>query len=896
MKTGKTLILAIIYFLTPLSSTVMAQQPHPPAAQLPQASTVGISIAALQDKIGPTGPILFRFSLRNTTDAPLSVLEWGTPLEGFYNDMFKVTVNGKAVPYIGRLVTRRPPQPDDYVTIPPGQAVSTEFDLSKGYAISEAGRYEVVYQHTLQDVKVGSVQNLAVNQMHGFHQVGSNPATFEVTAPRPTIRKESFDLAPSKWWTSNCSYSQDFELTHDGLFYAHNLSVTALEALSGTTDAQRPWAQRYTTWYGAYDSNRYAHALDNFSKITTALNSLEFTCESSCDSSVVAYVYPDQAYMVHLCSPFWSYQWKGSFSKAGVVVHETSHFDAVAGTRDQAYWDSASKQLAISDPNAAVNNADAYRIFAENDPPEPMTEPPIIFSVSSDDDANPFLVPCNERHTIRIEVDSVAEIQDVQFNGQSVNFVIVRHVVDPSRWNIAVTLPVVPNYSGPERILVKTVGGVAVNDILGVQPVLTGVTPSSGPVDGGFLQPTTGIDITINGHCLGSKVYFGNKQGFPKTQCQGNTQCTVTSPTASNDGPVDVTSDADGVRSRIVPEDQFTYTGPFITGMDPSSGPVTGGTWVELTGSGFPPYTGAGNNMDVSFGNVRTSALCLGSTVHTTTSCSVVSPPATQTGPVFIIGSAYGGSSPPDPRVVFTYIDLALSKITCNSSSGDCFVSLNGQAPESGASINLASSDPGVLSVPNTATIPAHASGADVNLTFPPIARAEDVMVTATYQNSSVSTTVHVNAWPALSLKLTPSKLDYQQSAAAMITLNTPAPTGGANITLSSSDPSAVQVLPDVPISAGSNSAAWSLTNNYNGRVKNVAISAVSGTATASAILSVGCQEKECAGCGDWNVEKCACGAPKICRNGGSPDANCECPNCRPVRNQVTSKYISVCQ
>jgi len=53
------------------------------------------------------------------------------------------------------------------------------------------------------------------------------------------------------------------------------------------------------------------------------------------------------------------------------VIHELSHFNAVAGTKDHAYGIENTKALAISSPGYAVLNADSYEYFAENTPSLP---------------------------------------------------------------------------------------------------------------------------------------------------------------------------------------------------------------------------------------------------------------------------------------------------------------------------------------------------------------------------------------------------------------------------------------------------------------------------------------------------------------------------------------------
>jgi len=45
-----------------------------------------------------------------------------------------------------------------------------------------------------------------------------------------------------------------------------------------------------------------------------------------------------------------------------------SHFNVTAGTDDHVYGQAAAKNLAISDPASAIDNADSHEYFAENNP------------------------------------------------------------------------------------------------------------------------------------------------------------------------------------------------------------------------------------------------------------------------------------------------------------------------------------------------------------------------------------------------------------------------------------------------------------------------------------------------------------------------------------------------
>lgn len=69
-----------------------------------------------------------------------------------------------------------------------------------------------------------------------------------------------------------------------------------------------------------------------------------------------------------MCNAFWTAPTSGTDSKGGTIIHETSHFNVVAGTDDIVYGQSGAKSLAISDPSQAIQNADSHEYFAENTP------------------------------------------------------------------------------------------------------------------------------------------------------------------------------------------------------------------------------------------------------------------------------------------------------------------------------------------------------------------------------------------------------------------------------------------------------------------------------------------------------------------------------------------------
>jgi len=78
----------------------------------------------------------------------------------------------------------------------------------------------------------------------------------------------------------------------------------------------------------------------------------------------------DPLRVVHLCESFWTAPPTDCTidSRPGTLIHELSHFTAVAGTKDIRYGADPDRQLAINSPAGAVANADSHEFFAESCP------------------------------------------------------------------------------------------------------------------------------------------------------------------------------------------------------------------------------------------------------------------------------------------------------------------------------------------------------------------------------------------------------------------------------------------------------------------------------------------------------------------------------------------------
>lgn len=316
-----------------------------------------------------TDEVAVTFALTNRGEDTLRVLRWLTPLQGVSNDLFVVTRDGEPVPYTGRLVKWAAPTDADFIEIAPGETVSAAIDMSSVYDMSVTGNYSIRYRAVLggrdeRDPFVMETESAEASGEPGL--VTSNQVSLFVEGREPEVRTPEDQLemgiAGIGGYTS-CSNSQKTSLA-TAHANAGTISTKAYNHLvtypSGST--------LYTTWFGSYTSSRFSTVKSHYTSLKSTFASKTFTFDCSCTDNAYAYVYPTQPYKVYLCKAFWSAPAMGRDSKAGTLVHETSHFNVVAATQDYVYGATAAKNLAKTNPTKAIKNADNHEYFAEDQP------------------------------------------------------------------------------------------------------------------------------------------------------------------------------------------------------------------------------------------------------------------------------------------------------------------------------------------------------------------------------------------------------------------------------------------------------------------------------------------------------------------------------------------------
>jgi hypothetical protein len=175
-----------------------------------------------------------------------------------------------------------------------------------------------------------------------------------------------------------------------------------------------------------------------------------------------------------------------------------------------------------------------------------------------------------------------------------------------------------------------------------------------------------------------------------------------------------------------------------------------------------------------------------------------------------------------------------------NSSTGT--VTLSGPAPTGGAQVALSSNN-GAASVPPSVTIAAGATSATFAVSTSAIASSTTDTISAAYAGVTNTASLTVTAAPPppptlSSLSLNPTSVVGGNSSTGTVTLSGPAPTGGAQVALSSNN-GAASVPSSVTVPGGATTATFPVNTTTVATSTPVTISATYSGATRTASLTV---------------------------------------------------------
>lgn len=312
-------------------------------------------------------------TLKNNTDKSIKILKWNTPFEDKIRaNLFNILKESKSIQYRGIVVKRNNPTDKDYFILKPFEQKTALIDLSRYYKMSSVGEYKISYRGIFKYTLLQQNKTKVTKKNNNIKFFEPEEKFIQIYYYPTKYKRYQMKIPPN--------FDKCTQTNQQSIIEAHNAAINiAQTAVTDLNNATIPTdGLRYQTWFGKPDTNRQNIVTTSFKQILDALNNKQMVFSCKCDegdNSIFGYVYPNSPYIVHLCSSFFSANVLGTDSKAGTIIHETSHFTIVAGTYDHVYGQDNAKNLAIHEPSKAINNADSYEYFAENNPFLPINNP-----------------------------------------------------------------------------------------------------------------------------------------------------------------------------------------------------------------------------------------------------------------------------------------------------------------------------------------------------------------------------------------------------------------------------------------------------------------------------------------------------------------------------------------
>ncbi|CAG7852756.1 Peptidyl-Lys metalloendopeptidase Short=MEP; AltName: Full=GfMEP; Flags: Precursor [Serendipita indica DSM 11827] len=294
-------------------------------------------------------------------------------IDDFPENTFTVTSEeGDTPEFIGAKVKWSYKAATEFITLAPGESHEVTHQLGDAYNFSKRTTYAITPQATLYALPSGKNPYpvpIVASMPEAKHTAKLSGSLISTVVAKRNLEHAEFLQARSLEkrisFSGGCTASQRTTI--------NTAATNALKYTTGAVSYLSGFARtkRYRTWFGAYTISNKNKVLDHFKKIQSG-NPKSYKYDCACvRDGVFAYVYSATFGTVYLCPAFWAAPALGTDSKAGTIVHESSHFNRNGGTDDYAYGQVAAAALAVSNPKQAIMNADSHEYFAENTPALP---------------------------------------------------------------------------------------------------------------------------------------------------------------------------------------------------------------------------------------------------------------------------------------------------------------------------------------------------------------------------------------------------------------------------------------------------------------------------------------------------------------------------------------------
>ena len=316
-----------------------------------------VSLSVDRGDFDSSQDVLVTVNISNPTNHTVKILKWFTPAEGVEEPLFAVMLNGEPAAYTGAIYKRPEATGKDYIQLKAGESITSTVNLADYYDLTQSGQYEVFYAVAAFNLFDLKGNNFKAREVLVSEKISINIQGRAKPGPTPT------PPPPGTVSYNRCTVDQQ-----NVLVSAHAEAKSYASSSENYLQTKNTATSRYTKWFGEYTQSRFSTVTSHFTAIRDAFYNKGVTYDCGCKQNYYAYVYPNQPYKIYVCKVFWSAPLTGTDSKAGTLIHEMSHFDVTAGTDDFVYGQSGAANLALTNPDNAIMNADNHEYFAENNP------------------------------------------------------------------------------------------------------------------------------------------------------------------------------------------------------------------------------------------------------------------------------------------------------------------------------------------------------------------------------------------------------------------------------------------------------------------------------------------------------------------------------------------------
>ena len=184
----KTFLIVLIIVITTAACVFFGPQPQNTPTPMGEPETQGDSrlkaTLSAPKTVPLCTPVELVFTVTNQSDQAVYLLNWYTPLEGIFGDIFQVTYAGQELLYLGPQVMRDAPLPEQYTLLAAGESATAVVDLSTAYDFSTMGHYSIAFKSPQISHLVENTSDFSTSvEELGPVQISSQPVEVEIVLP-----------------------------------------------------------------------------------------------------------------------------------------------------------------------------------------------------------------------------------------------------------------------------------------------------------------------------------------------------------------------------------------------------------------------------------------------------------------------------------------------------------------------------------------------------------------------------------------------------------------------------------------------------------------------------------------------------------------------------------------